>query len=193
MHYTWTPDITREPFRPWVRIADTFQTGGWLFTGDLWAAPDGDVHIAWFEHPMHWKLKRYFPDIDRVFAYKYARVRNGKVVERRTLLQARSNTPKWFPYGQGNPRFQITPDHRLFVVYHVMANGPANRAHEDRIMELYPDGRQSAAVTLPLKHPLRDFFTATPRAGCAPSYTLDLLGRRCDLPRAICYARVRLR
>jgi len=193
LHYTWTPDITKEPFRPWVRVADTFETGGWLFNGDMCVAPDGDVHIVWFEHPIHWGLKKYFPDIDRVFSYKYARLRDGKIVERRTLLQEHSNTPKWFPYGHGNPRFYITPDTRLFVVFHVMANGPDNRVHEDQIMELYSDGTQSAPVKLPLQHPFDQFFTATSRAGCPPSDTIDILGSWAGARHTIGYARIRLR
>ena len=132
-------------------------------------------------------------DIDRLFSYKYARVRDGQVVERRALLQERSNTAKRFPYQHGNPRLHVTPDSRLFAVYHVMANGPDNRVHENHLMELYPDGTQSQPVTLPLKHPFSRFFTATPRAGCAPSYTLDLLGTPTDMEQTIGYVRIRLR
>lgn len=193
LHYTWTPDITKEPFRPWLRIANTFDNGGWLFNGDLWVAPNRDVHIVWFEHPLSWRLRVHFPDIDRLFSYKYARVRDGQIVERRALLQEHSNTAKRFPYRHGNPRLHVTPDSRLFAVYHVMANGPDNRVHENHLMELYPDGTQSQPVTLPLKHPFSRFFTATPRAGCAPSYTLDLLGSPTGRERTIGYARVRLR
>ena len=78
-------------------------------------------------------------------------------------------------YVTGTSRFHVTPDGRLFVVYYV--SDGAGLA-ENRILEIRADGAPSVPVTIPLKHPLRSFFTATPRAGCAPSWTLDLLGRR---------------
>jgi hypothetical protein len=34
LFYTWTPDITRARFRPWVEIASRDKTGGWLFPAD---------------------------------------------------------------------------------------------------------------------------------------------------------------
>jgi hypothetical protein len=46
------------------------------------------------------------------------------------------------------------------------------------MMEIQRDLVPSAPVTIPLKHPLTQFFTATPRAGCEPSWTIDLLGHR---------------
>lgn len=73
------------------------------------------------------------------------------------------------------PRFHLTPGGRRFVVYYV-TDGQA--LSENRILEIHPDGTASAPVTLPLKYPLTQFFTASPRAGCAPADTLDLLGHR---------------
>jgi hypothetical protein len=56
-------------------------------------------------------------------------------------------------------------------------------AGEQRLLEIpatgLPDVVPVAAwQRLPLAHPLPQFFTATPRAGCEPSFTLDLLGHR---------------
>ena len=44
--YTWTPDITRDKFRPWVEIASRDKTCGWISPGDLWLGPDGAVHSS---------------------------------------------------------------------------------------------------------------------------------------------------
>ena len=73
------------------------------------------------------------------------------------------------------PRFHVTPDGRLFVVYYVSDEAGLS---ENRMLKIATDGTPSAPVTLPLQHPLTQFFTATPRAGCAPSWTLDMLGHR---------------
>ena len=50
-----------------------------------------------------------------------------------------------------------------------------------------------------MKHALTEFFTATPRAGCEPSFTIDLLGHRkgdfglfTDTPTTLSYARVHM-
>jgi hypothetical protein len=84
---------------------------------------------------------------------------------------------------------------------------------EDRLMEVFPDGRLGEPVVVPMEHPLGGYlglFTATPRAGSPPSDTLDLLGYRLHTPGAprhgskyklhpmtypnkISYARIRLR
>ena len=96
------------------------------------------------------------------------------------------------------PRFQVTPDGRLFVIYYVSGTGPDNElVSENRILELYSDGSASRPVGIPLEHPLTEFFTATVRAGCKPSFTIDLLGYRkggfglfTDSPTTLSYAQV---
>jgi len=47
-------------------------------------------------------------------------------------------------------------------------------------------------VTVPLKHPMTSYFTATVRGGSAPSTTLDLLGTRAGSSTTMSYARIRL-
>ena len=59
-------------------------------------------------------------------------------------------------------------------------------------MELLPNGTASPAVTVPLKHPMTSYFTATVRGGSAPSTTLDLLGTRAGSSTTMSYARIRL-
>jgi len=191
MYYTWTPDVTTEEFRDWVEIANCWTSGGWLFTADLWVAADGAVHVLWNEYPIHKGLRdQRFPDIKRTQALKYAVVRQGKVVLRRTLLIGGEGASSEMP---GRARFQVTPEGRLLVFYYVSGTDSAGRPlSENRLMELLPDGSQTEPVSVPLKHPLTRFFTAGPRGGSPPSKTIDLLGPRADTSHTISYARVRL-
>ncbi len=193
--YTWTPDITSEPFREFVEIANTFESGGWLFPGDLWVAPDGAAHIVWFEHPIHWRLRSdHFPDIKRVLYLKYAIVRDGEITHRSTLVEGGGDLSAEIPGGTGQPRLHITPDNRLFALYYVRGkDAEGEPVNENRMMELLPDGTHGGAVRIPLERPLTSFFTATPRAGGVPSYTIDLLGTPSGARNTIGYARIKLR
>ncbi len=87
----------------------------------------------------------------------------------------------------------MTPDYRLFVVcFLVRTDESGQRVPANRVLEILPDGSPGESVVLPLQHPLRAFFTATPRGGSPPSTTLDLLGYRHGTQNKISYARVRL-
>ena len=72
-----------------VGSAHCFATGGYVLTGDMWRAPDGRVHIVWPEYPIHPKLRQeHFPDIKRTQeSLKYALLRDGKILLRRTLVE----------------------------------------------------------------------------------------------------------
>ena len=90
------------------------------------------------------------------------------------------------------PRFQVTPENRLFVFYYVSGrNAAGKQVSENRVLEILSDGTHSPAVRVPLRHPLNNYFTATPRGGSPPSKTLELLGTRAGQS-GINYARVRL-
>jgi len=193
--YNWTPDIRTEGFREWVEVANTFATGGYLFPGDMWVAPDGLVHIAWFEHPINYKLRdQHFPDIKRVYALKYAAIRDGEIIRRRTLFESGEGISREIVSSSGTPRFQVTPDNRLFAIYYVWGkDADGEKIAENRLVEIMPDGTASAQMVLPLTQPMNTFFTATPRAGNAPSYTLDMLGTRPGGGSKIFYERVRLK
>lgn len=194
--YAWTPAIGETPFSQWLEIDNTFADGGWLFATDLHVDPTGLVHLLWFRSPMLPTVRdQFYPDIKRVYRIEYAALRAGQVLSRRTLVTAGEGADPAIPtdldqvgrpylldngetiLGDAIPthRFHVTPDGRLFVVYYVCAG---QALAENRILEILPDGTPSVPVTLPLKHPLTQFFTATPRAGCVPSWTLDLLGHR---------------
>jgi len=191
LFYTWTPDITREKFRPWVEIASRDKTCGWIMPGDLWLGPDGAVHIVWSERALDERLRaKFFPEAKQSHAVNYAIVRDGKVVLRRTLMLSEEGKP-----GEtgSSPRFQVTPDNRLFVVCYVSGQGADGKAvSENRLIEIHPGGEFGPPVRVPFTKPFTAYFTATTRGGSSPSRTLDLLGERHGVPGTMSYARVKL-
>lgn len=191
LFYTWTPDVASEPFRPWVEIAGREKTCGWVTPGDLWIAPDGDVHILWTERALDERLReRFFPDARQSHSLNYAVVREGEVRTRRTLLAAEENISNERP---GRGRFHVTPDGRLFVFFYVSGHDATGRSvSENRLLEIGPDATIGPAVRVPLQKPFTEFFTATVRAGSPPSKTLELLGPRHGGGHTISYARIRI-
>jgi hypothetical protein len=92
-----------------------------------------------------------------------------------------------------SPRFQITPENRLFLVCFVQGvDTDGKPVSENRLMEIKPGGDTSSPVSLKLNPPFTSFFTATPRAGSPPSATLEMLGLRAGEPQTMSYGRVRL-
>jgi hypothetical protein len=191
LFYTWTEDITGGPFHDWLEIASRDKTCGWISPGDLWVHPDGGVHIVWTERAIDERLReKFFPGQKQSHALNYAVVRNGRIASRQTLALAEEGKSNEIP---SLARFQATPENRLFVFYYVSGNdGTGKPVNENRLIELRSDGSRSAPVTVPLRHPLTSYFTATVRGGSSPSEILDLLGQRAGSSTSICYARVRL-
>jgi len=191
LFYTWTPDITKEPFAEWIEIASRDKTCGWVSPGDLWLAPNGEVHLLWSERAIDERLRaRFFPEAKQSHTLNYAVVRDGRVVRRRTLMESTEDKPGIIGSAVW---FQVTPDHRLFVVcYASGTEAGGRRVAENRVLEILPDGSAGAPVRLPLAKPFTSYFTTTVRAGSPPSRTLEMLGPRAGMGNTISYARVRL-
>ncbi len=191
LFFTWTPDITRKPFAKWVEIASRDKTAGWMTPGDLWLASNGDVHLLWSERALDERLRpKFFPKAKQSHALNYAVVRDGEVIRRRTLME--STEDKSGLIGSAG-RFQVTPDHRLFVVcYATGVTGDGQSVSENRVFEILADGSMGGPIRLPLTKPFTRFFTATVRGGSPPSRTLEMLGTRAGTGNTISYARVRL-
>lgn len=192
LYYTWTPDLTTQDFAPWVELSNTMTTGGWLFPGDLYVAPDGIAHILWYEGPVDLRLRdKHFPDMTtRPHKFMYAQVREGRMLLKKALLQGDLGVEG--PIPQGKPRLQITSDGRLIVCYTTLTIADGKRTTDNWVMELTGEGVTGTPVKLPMQYPLAGFFTTTPRGGSLPSNTLELLGPRVGTQNAIHYARIRL-
>ncbi|MEN6334905.1 MAG: hypothetical protein ABFE01_11635, partial [Phycisphaerales bacterium] len=191
LFYTWSPDITTGKFQPWVEVASREKTCGWITPGDLWVAPNGDVHVLWTERALDERLReKFFPGQKQSHSLNYAVIRRGAVVSRRTLLAAEEGKSNEQP---GRGRFQVTPDNRLFVIFYVQGtDASGRRVSENRLLEILSDGSAGNSVRVPLTKPFTEFYTATPRAGSPPSRTLELLGIRQGSSATISYARIRI-
>ncbi|MCA9134776.1 MAG: hypothetical protein KDA45_16525, partial [Planctomycetales bacterium] len=192
LFYTWTPDVTDQPFTEWVEIASREQTGGRIQPGDLWLAPNGDVHVLWSERAIDERLReKFFPDAQQSQALNYAVIRAGKVVQRRTIVEKKEGTAGIV--GTAG-RFHATPDHRLFVVH--LASGTdtdGSHVHENRLVEVLPHGGFGPPLPLPLEKPFTNFFTTTERGGSPPSWTVEMFGLRSGNSNTLSYARVQLK
>lgn len=195
LFYIRAPNIRNGLFGSWVEVASREDTCGWISPGDLWVDAEDRVHLVWHERAIDERLRpRFFPAARQSYSIRYARLRNDEVQLRRTLVLAEEGgTQAGSKERPASPRFQITPDQRMFVVYYVGGTTQEGEAvSENRLIEVLPDGQTTGPVKLPLEHPLDRYFTATPRAGSPLSNTLDLLGTRAGKPLTISYARVRL-
>ena len=181
LHYAWTPDITTTPFSNWVVVDDTMDDGGSIGVGDSWLAPDGRVHLAYQKEPIHPGLRdRYFPDIKRDWRLCYAILKEGKLLEKRVLFAGGETTGPLQPTGYiGHPRFHVTPEHTLYIIYNMEGTTPQTKAQSGTYaVRIEKEGAISAPVRIPLKCPATSaFFTATPRCGNQPSEVADLLIR----------------
>jgi hypothetical protein len=191
LFYTWTPDITKTKFSDWVEVASRDQTCGWISPGDLWLAPDGSAHLVWAERALDERLRaKFFPNAKQSHEINYCLIREGKVILRTTLLAAEEGKSFEIP---SSPRFHVTPENRLFVIFYVNGRNQAGRSiSENRLMELLPDGGSGPLVRLPLKKAFVSYFTATNRGGSPLSEAIELLGVQESAPMAIAYARVRM-
>ncbi|MCC7377699.1 MAG: hypothetical protein IT581_23760 [Verrucomicrobiales bacterium] len=186
LYYTWTPDVTREPFADWVEVASREATCGWMSPCDLWVDSPDTVQLLWKERALDERLReKFFPQARQSQSLVWARVKQGRVIQRRILMESREDAPG--PVVNA-ARFHGTPDGRLFVVRHVSGDGGG----ANELVELGTDGNTLSVTRLTFAKPFTQFFTASTRAGSSRSGWVDLLGVQAGAENAIGYARVRL-
>ena len=194
LFYTWCDDITTGKFHPWVEIANRERTGGFVWAADLYVSPDSRdkrVHVLWYDRflkPNRAFRKKFTPGEKQRISLNYSVIRRGKVAATRAIAESHEGGKGSTPSRAG--RFHITPDGRMLVFYHV-----TTPASENRLIEIFPDGSLGEPVKVPLKTPFHTFFTAGVRAGCQPSWYIDVFGDTRKGGRAggtMRYARIRL-
>lgn len=188
LYYTWTPDITSAPFRPWIELANYEATAGWILPGDLWLAPNGVLHATWSATGLDERLRdRYFPGLRQSREIGLAAIRDGKILDQQQLLRMQEGRAKLFPR---TPRFHATPDGRLFLLFYMGGNeDDRNDLSGNFLAEVGGDLLQTM-VRLPMKVPLSWYVVASSRLGTAPSDSLDVLGNARGEELVIRHARV---
>jgi len=186
LYFTWTPDITSEPFSPILTFASRDETCGLLRQQDMWVDDEGDVHVVYTDRNV-WRLDmrdRFFPDTPITTELKYCRIHHDGpdtgVSERHTLARA-CEVPAGKSSGDDsemkfdapvptNARLQSTPDGRLHVVYSLSGEGGGMRCQQ-----LFPQ-MDAEPVDVPVSVPLPSFHSAAERLGNERSRTMDLYG-----------------
>jgi hypothetical protein len=195
LFYAWSPDITREPFGPWVEIANLDATAGHLRNGDLHLADDGRAHLVWTAGSVDARLaERFFPGQPVVHTLEYAVLEAGEVVYRRTLARAVAGEDGLTPE---TGRFHVPGDGRLLLVTSFGRRRTATDADRPatvfRVLDLSAGDPGSAWIDIPLAQPpVGVFVTNTARGGSLPSPLLDLIGGSPRRPHGLAWARVRL-
>jgi len=191
LYFCRTPDITKEPFGEWIKVAECEKCGH-ITNLDLWLDGEGRAHILWIEQNI-WDARvrnKFFPGEPITHALMYGVIEGNRLVRKTCLAlggeqQASREIPGW-------GRFQATPDGRLFVFYYAGGSDNSGKAvSENRLVEINPDGTAGQPARVNLRRPMKTFFTASERGGSAPSATLDLLGEAEGIS-GISYARINL-
>ena len=195
LFFTWSNDISKGEFQPWVEISSREKTSGWILPCDLYVMPDDTVHLLWTERAINTQLReKFFPDAKQSEALCHAVVRDGKILKRNDIAIRHEGETK--PVASTG-RFHATPDGRLWVVYYVSGaerdtvTNERKNVSENRIMEIKNGEPTGNFQTIPLAKPFSRLFTASVRAGNVPSVVLDLHGT-CPNSEQLRYAAVRL-
>ena len=170
LFFTSCDDITKGEFTPWQEISSREKTCGWITPLDLWVSDEHDVYLLWHERAIDERLRpQFFPEEKQAYELNYAIWRKGQLVLRRPLIRWQEGDTGPVPEFA---RFHVLPDGRLLVFCSMTARGQAF----NKVFAIGADGSPGPFVDVPLREPMRSFFTATPRAGCEKSTSLDLLG-----------------
>ena len=185
LFYTWSRDISSGKFEEWVEVASRENTAGHIFPCDIWKAPGGVVHILWTDKALDERLYLdFFPDKKQSHALNHAVLKEGEVILRQSIMLS-EESDMILP---GRGRFQVTPENRLFVFYHVY--GSVGGFSENRVVEIMKGNRLSSPVKVALVRPFSSFFTATVRGGSEPSDIIDVFGE--DGQQEMRYASIRI-
>ncbi|MCO5235979.1 MAG: hypothetical protein M9933_06885 [Chitinophagaceae bacterium] len=194
LYFSWTGDITKEKFQPWIELANYDKTAGNIRNQDLWLDKEGKVHLLWIENAIDERLRnRFFPEEKQKRSLVYAVLKDGKKeIQTELMVYREGDKDRVFP--SGNARFQSLPDGRLFVMYYVSGTkASGEKISENRLMEVFGNGTHSAPETLAFKKPFTSFQTANERAGCAPDNRLDIIGMQEGKDNVISYGQVMIR
>ena len=174
LYYAWTPDITREPFRPWLEVASREATAGRIIPGDLHQGPDGTVHAVWEDIALDDQLReRFFAQQKQRKGIGYAAIHSGAVTQRADLMVA---VPGQAGLVAHWPRWHVAHDGAKYLLVYVDRQGAGGKKLSENQLAAFKNGAIQSIFPIPLTTPLNLYMTATLRTGHNRSDVLDLLG-----------------
>jgi len=185
--FTWTDDITSQPFRPWKELGTRDRTAGKLRVTDLHVDANGRAHLLWTERAIDEQLReRFFPDARQWYALNYAVIDSDGRTDHRHLFYSAGESPR---REATFARFHVARDGHLLVLYAIDAEDDTSGNY---LAEVAGDMSVGEPVRLPCKTPLHLFMTPTLRAGNERSDVIDMMGTRLEKPLEVRYIRVRV-
>lgn len=177
--FSFTPDITKEPFRYWVEISEREKTAGYLRNCDLFVDNNEITHLLWIEKSCDERLKPvFFPEEPVTYSLYYARLKGQKIQEKKEILSFTEDTkiPSTSIKNMWS-RFHITETGKIFVFCTVPWEDDRNKINaENYLIELDKTGHLKSKNKVNFDKPFISFHTANIRNGTKPSNILHIYG-----------------
>ncbi len=179
--FSFTSDITKEPFRYWIEISGREKTAGNARNCDLFVDDKGIVHLLWMEKSCDERLReKFFPDEPLVYSLRYARLKNQKILDRKEIFSFSEGTK--FPSGITNlnlcwGKFFVSGAGRIFIFCVVSGTDDSKKIiAENWLIELDECGNVKSKRPVDFKKPFTFVHTAGIRNGTKPSGILHIYG-----------------
>ncbi|HOJ30859.1 MAG TPA: hypothetical protein PLP13_02365, partial [bacterium] len=195
--FSFTPDITKEPFRYWVEISNREKTAGNARNLDLYVDNNGIIHLLWMEKSCDERLREaFFPDEILNYSIEYAQLKEQKVLERKTILSFSEQHPEQYPCGMKNinmlwGRFHITRKGKLLVFTSIYGKDEGdNTVAENYLISLDSTGNINDRKVVDFKKPFTTFHTASIRNGYLPLNSIHIYGHISKPDNEMWYGRI---
>jgi len=192
LFYTYTPNSKNKSFIDPREIDSVEHTGGHITNLDLYVDPEGVAHVLYLKRPHQYAFIRdkYFPGQPMTVYLEYRRMREGKIIDRKTLTATPGPNTEGVDPSYG--RFHVDSKNTLYVLLAgTWRKKPGNSVLANYIGQINEKGDVGNLKRIPLRHPFRNFMTNTVRGGSKPSDMIDIFGIADDNPN-LRYAKVRL-
>lgn len=171
LYLAQTPDLASQNFVAPLEIANVDGTAGAISNKDLYVSPDGAAYVIYTQREVQTALLRdkFFPGKSILDSLHLAVVRDGKVVERKVLVEgSETQSP-------GDARVHVSADGRAWLLLHVTGQDGGFK-----LMPLHPEANPAQAVDVPLERAGAAFLLSNVRSGAAPSDTIDMISAGMD-------------
>ncbi len=191
LFYTWTPDVSSEPFRPPIEIDNVDSTCGHITNLDLHLDETGNGHVLYLRRRFQYRFiqERFFPGQREVKTLEYVVVRNGQVLCRRSLVRFEAGTSG---VDVTYARFVVSRPGQLYVLVAAVDRRAGQAIARNYWAAIEASSAPLELHELPWDRPFQTFFTAAPRGGSWPADVIDVFGTVQAGGNRLWYGRARL-